>query len=139
LLGLGDRWLGWPNRLSLVRANLPAVAGADARWAALTALASDVLDGWIARRGGRESGFGGYLDGIADVAFWSWLVWRQERNPWLRGVSLAAWVAPPVGLTIAVFAAGRTLDHPRLVLVRRASVGLQCLAAVRVFRNRGDP
>lgn len=135
LLGPGDRWLGWPNRLSLLRANLPAIANARARWPALAALGTDLLDGWLARRGRREEGFGGYVDGIADVAFWSWLVWRREPNPWLRAISLAGWVTPAVGVTIAVFATGRTLDHPRFVAARRASAGLQCLAAFRSLRR----
>lgn len=61
---LGERTtFGWPNRLTLVRALLPAVAR-DYRWAPLVALASDFADGRLARRGD-ESAFGSFADPIA--------------------------------------------------------------------------
>ncbi|HEX6492612.1 MAG TPA: CDP-alcohol phosphatidyltransferase family protein, partial [Candidatus Dormibacteraeota bacterium] len=76
LLGDTPRWLGWANRLTLLRANLPALTPDAPAWIGLVALATDLLDGGIARRTGDVTAFGGYGDALADIAFWTWYALR---------------------------------------------------------------
>ena len=136
LLGEDDVFLGWPNRLSLLRANLPALAAPDAPLLAPVALASDYLDGLLARRG-RETAFGAYADGLADIAFWSWFVAKNEPSTLLRAVALSLWVAPATVVTVAYFKGGRSLDYPRPQAYRLLSVGCQLLVAARsITRDR---
>ena len=129
LLGDDDR-LGPANLVSLVRANLPAVLPAS-RWSVPVAAFSDGLDGWLARRTRRETAFGAYLDGLADVAFWSWFSIKREPKPALRILGLAFWTLPAVGITAAYFVTGRTIDYPRLRLVRQFSAVVQAALALR--------
>lgn len=115
LLGDGDRGLGLPSLLSLARANLPAIPqmGRALPW---LAMASDVLDGLLARRMG-QSALRAYLDAVADIAFWSWFAERHERNRWLRAAGLALWAGPVASVTVDAFARGRTQDYPRPLAV----------------------
>lgn len=46
--------LGLPNAVTLVRANLPAIGGGIGRWLPVLALTSDVADGRLARRNGKQ-------------------------------------------------------------------------------------
>jgi hypothetical protein len=137
LLGEDDSFLGWPNRISLLRANLPALMPSS-RAAAPLALASDYLDGQIARRG-RETAFGAYADGLADIVFWSWFLWKNEPARWLRAVAVALWTLPATAITVAYFKQGRTLDYPRPRWFRQLSVGCQLLVAARAWRRRSQP
>jgi len=125
--------LGWPNRLTLLRALLPSLAPAS-RWTPLAALATDFVDGRWARRGG-ESAFGGFADPIADGAFWSWYALRWEPNRWLRWVPITLFAATVAGISVAYFAGGRTIDYPRPKAVRYASAAVQILLTFRSLRS----
>lgn len=135
LLGEENTTLGWPNRLSLLRANLPALGDRHPSVAALLALGSDFLDGRLARSRGKETGFGAFADGLADVVFWSWFVLRVEPSPAVRALALGLWVAPPVVITAAYFKEGRTIDFPRPQAFRLVSVGCQLMVGARAVRR----
>ena len=138
LLGEQDRFLGWPNRLSLLRANLPALLPDRSRLQAPVALATDFVDGFLARRGS-ETAFGAYADGLADITFWTWFVSKREPSLSLRAVALALWGLPPAVITFAYFKGGRSLDYPRPAAFRYLSVGCQLLVAARALaRNWGE-
>jgi CDP-alcohol phosphatidyltransferase-like enzyme len=131
LLG-ARRTLGWPDRLTLVRALLPAMAP-DSRWTAPLALATDFVDGRLARRGG-GSAFGEFADPIADGVFWSWYALRWEANPWLRWVPITLFGGSVAVIAVAYFARGRTVDYPRPVAVRYASGIMQIVLTLRAMR-----
>lgn len=133
LLGNDDR-LGPADLVSLVRANLPAILPRS-RWSVPVAVVSDGLDGWLARRTRQETAFGAYLDGLADVAFWTWFSAKRERNPVIRSFALAFWTLPAIAITATYFAAGRSIDYPRLTLVRRASAVFQVTLALRAVTS----
>jgi len=130
---LGDRQtLGWPDRLTLVRALLPALAP-DSRWTAPLALVTDFLDGRLARRGG-GSAFGEFADPIADGVFWSWYALRWEANRWLRWVPITLFGGSVAVIAVAYFARARTVDYPRPVAVRYASGIMQIVLTLRAMR-----
>jgi hypothetical protein len=131
---LGDRsTLGWPNRLTLLRALLPSVAPVS-RWTSLIALATDFMDGRLARRGA-ESAFGAFADPIADGVFWSWYALRWETNRWLRWAPLTLFAASTAAITAAYFVRGRTIDYPRLQAVRYLAGATQFMLALRAMRS----
>ncbi|MBB2504011.1 CDP-alcohol phosphatidyltransferase family protein [Amycolatopsis echigonensis] len=125
----GRRSLGVPNVITLLRANLP-VLGGPVRWLGVVALASDLLDGRLARRTGTQTAFGGYADSLADAVFWTWFVARHERDRSVRVAALAVWVVPVVIVTVASVAGGQMVDAPRPVLWRPAAA-MQAMIAVR--------
>ncbi len=126
-----DRGIGLPNLLSLARANLPAAGRFCGPWVALPALASDLLDGYLARSRGESTPFGYYCDVLADVAFWLWYVARYERSRRLRVAAVAFWLAPTAGATIAYLVRGRSIDLPRPLPARYLSAAFQVLLAAR--------
>jgi len=127
---LGHRsTLGWPNRLTLLRALLPSLAP-DSPQTSVVALATDFADGRLARAGG-ESAFGAFADPIADGVFWSWYALRWERNRWLRWVPITLFTGSVAGISVAYFARGGSIDYPRLTAVRYLSAVLQIMLAVR--------
>lgn len=128
-LGSDDR-VGPADLVSLARANLPAILPRS-RWIVPAAALSDCLDGWLARRTARETAFGAYLDGLADVAFWTWFSVKREGNPVIRSLALSFWTLPAILITGGYFAGGRSIDYPRLTLVRRVSAVFQVGLAVR--------
>ncbi len=130
LLGPRRRSIGPANALSLLRANLPA-----GRWSPVLAIASDVADGWLARRT-TPTAFGAYADGLADVVFWTRQAWAREPSGLLRAAAAAAWLLPLPAIGAAYFLSGRTVDYPRPVLVRRLSAGVQALLAARAGAGR---
>ncbi|MGH7490297.1 MAG: CDP-alcohol phosphatidyltransferase family protein, partial [bacterium] len=131
---LGDRaTLGWPNRFTMVRALLPAFAP-PARWPALIALATDFVDGRLARRG-EESAFGAFADPIADGVFWSWFAVRSETNRWLRWAPVTLFTAAVAGIATAYFERGRAIDYPRPFALRYASGVMQVLLVMRAARR----
>jgi CDP-alcohol phosphatidyltransferase-like enzyme len=130
---LGDRvTLGWPNRLTLLRALLPSLAPAS-RWTSLVALATDFADGRLARAGG-ESAFGAFADPIADGIFWSWYALRWEQNRWLRWVPITLFAGSTAVIALAYFARGRTIDYPRPIGLRYVSALTQVVLAMRTLR-----
>jgi len=131
LLG-GDRdGLGWANRLTLVRANLPALVRTTPGWMAAAPLASDWLDGQLARRT-EETAFGAYADALADVSFWTWFAMRHEADRRLRLVGVTLWAGPAAIISLMFFVQARSVDYPRLVAMRNLSVLAQVLITVRV-------
>jgi phosphatidylglycerophosphate synthase len=133
---LGERRsIGWPNAISVTRANLPVV-GADPLgwWLGLVAAASDKLDGMLARRDGPTM-FGSYADSLADAAFWTWFGFRVDPSSATRAAGLAAWAAPVVGVAVTSFAKGEMIDGPRPALLRPAAA-LQVVLALRAIRRK---
>lgn len=131
---LGERsTLGWPNRLTLLRALLPSLAPTS-RWTALVAMATDFADGRLARNG-EESAFGAFADPIADGAFWSWFALRWEPNRRLRLVPITVFAASVAGISAAYLARGRTIDYPRPMAIRYASSAAQILLTFRAMRS----
>jgi len=130
---LGDSpSLGWPNRLTVLRALLPSLAP-NARWTSVAALATDFADGGLARARG-QSAFGAFADPLADGVFWSWYTMRWERNRWWRWVPMALFGGSATAIAVAYFARGRTIDYPRLLAVRYLSAVMQITLAVRTLR-----
>jgi CDP-alcohol phosphatidyltransferase-like enzyme len=130
---LGDSpSLGWPNRLTLLRALLPSLAP---HWpkASVIALATDFADGRLARAGGK-SAFGAFADPIADGVFWSWYALRWEHNSWLRWVPITLFTGSTAAIATGYFARGRTIDYPRPMAVRYLSAAVQIMLAVRTVR-----
>lgn len=133
LLGEQDR-LAPADLVSLLRGNLPALLPAS-RWSGPIAAVSDAVDGALARRAGGGTAFGAYLDLLADLAFWNWSATRSEPQLAVRLFALGFWSLPAAVITAAYFVTGRTVDYPRLTLVRQLSGGVQGLLAIRSFRQ----
>ncbi len=131
LLGNGQS-LGWPNRLTVLRALLPSLAP-DSPQASVIALATDFADGRLARAKG-ESGFGAFADPIADCVFWSWYALRWERNRFLRWVPIGLFGGSAAVIAVSYFARGRTIDYPRPGALRYLSAVTQIAVAVRTLR-----
>lgn len=130
LLGDAPRALGWPNRVSLLRANLPVLLPESPALGTL-ALASDYIDGRLARTLPDETAFGAYCDALADVAFWTWFAARREPNTMVRLTALTASLGPPVAVAAAYFVCGRTVDYPRPLWGRNLYVALYAVLALR--------
>jgi hypothetical protein len=138
LLGDPPARLGWANRLTLLRANLPALAPEGPAWIGAAALATDLLDGGIARRNGVTTAFGGYGDALADAAFWTWYARRHEDGARLRALCITVWLAPAAAVTAAYLARGRAVDYPRPAGLRNLSVALQLLVTFRALGRAGS-
>jgi phosphatidylglycerophosphate synthase len=129
--------IGLAGAVTLIRANLPTFG--EHRWLAAVALASDLIDGRIARRLGTVSPFGAAADSLADAAFWVWFVHRHEPSRWVRTAALLAWAMPVVSVTAASVRRGQMVDAPRSSLLRPAAA-LQAILTARAVRpgaNRG--
>lgn len=126
------RHLGLANALTLVRANLPAVAADSARIVALGALATDFLDGRIARGTDSRTRFGRSADFFADFVVWSWIAVATEPRRGARAVPFIAWGAPIVVSATASIVRGemRDLPQPRKLRVVAAT---EVLLALRVI------
>ena len=128
------RSIGAASALTLLRANLPAVAASRRwRWLGVAAVCSDKADGMLARRAGPTQ-FGHYADSLADAAFWAWFARRYETDRKILAAAALAWVAPVAAVTVASFAKGEMVEMPRPVLLRPAAA-MQAVLAVRAFRN----
>jgi phosphatidylglycerophosphate synthase len=141
LLGDGRRGALVANHLSLLRANLPLLSTSAAPWTAGVAVLTDFLDGRLARARNEETAFGAYADPLADLVFWSWYVFRNESNPWIRAATVIAWPLPATVITAAYFVRGRTVDYPRPTFTRLLSGAFQCWIGMRAFQrwlNRGE-
>lgn len=127
------RSIGWPTAISLARANLAAIGAPLGGWVGVVAVASDRLDGALARRQGPTM-FGYYADALADAAFWTWLGTRQEPSLLVRAAALAAWAAPVTSVAAASIAAGEMVESPRPVRLRPAAA-MQAIVAMRTLRR----
>ena len=131
---LGERRsIGLANTLSLVRASLPV-----RRWAVLVAVGTDLADGLVARRAG-PTAFGSYADPLADLAFWTAVAFHGRVGKLERIAILGLWAAPAAVITTGYFVAGRSIDYPRPLLVRRVSVIAQALLALRLMSQSDQP
>ena len=130
-----DRGLGWANRLTLVRAMLPALVPDRPVAGAAAALLTDLADGRVARRT-HPTAFGAYADSITDLVFWSWFAARHEPDRLCRTACLSVWLAPFLTVTVLYFARGRSVDYPRPFAYRALAVGCQVAVALRAaFRE----
>ncbi len=132
LLG-SRRSIGLASALTILRANLPAVAALDRPALGLVALCSDKADGMMARRAGPTQ-FGHYADSLADAAFWAWFAFRHEPDRRLVAGAAAAWLLPVALVTAGSFTQGQMIDPPRPVWLRPAA-GMQAIMAVRALRR----
>ena len=123
------RTLGLPNLLTVARAALPAAA--HRLGAAVLALATDFVDGKLARRTGTVTRFGTQGDYLADAALWTWFTLRYESSRAWQVATFAAWVIPVGALTVASFARGGMVDLPRSRWIRPAAV-MEVLIGARV-------
>jgi hypothetical protein len=130
------RSIGWPNAITLARANLPTFI--DHRWTAVLAVGTDLADGRLARKLGAETTFGAAADSLADAAFWAWYARRHEPRGSLRAAALLAWVVPVVTVTTASLKRGRMVDAPRPAVVRPAAA-LQAILAARAIMYGAKP
>ncbi len=129
------RSLGLPNLLTLARANLPVLAGRVGPWAPILALASDFLDGRLARGTASQTIFGKHADFLADTAFWTWYVMRYEPSGRVQALTFAAWLLPAVGVTAASFASGRMIDVPRFRWLRPCAAAEVLIGARALQRS----
>lgn len=116
------RSLGLPNVLTLVRGNLPAVTGRLGRAVVPLALATDLLDGRLARARQAVTPFGAAADFLADAVVWNSLAYRAGSPRWLRVLSTTAWSAPVLGITVWSIAGGGMRDIPRSRVLRPAAL-----------------
>jgi phosphatidylglycerophosphate synthase len=128
------RSLGLPNAVTLLRANLAAIGG-PVRWLPVAALASDLIDGRLARHMGSETAFGAHADSLADAAFWTWFALRHEPSRGVRIAALAAWAVPVVIVTTASIGCGRMVDPPRPAALRLGAAMQALIAARTVMRH----
>lgn len=136
------RTMGLPNLLTLARATLPAAEArlGSAQIVAL-ALATDLVDGKLARGTGTVTRFGIQGDYLADAALWTWFTVTHEHSRGWQFATFAAWAIPVAGLTIASVAKGGMVDVPRSRWLRPAAavevlIGVRVLA--RLLARRGD-
>lgn len=122
------RSIGWANAVTLARANMPVCGLGLGRWLGLVALASDKLDGTIARRS-EPTMFGFYADSLADAAFWTWFGGRLKGGALPQAAILAAWALPVGAVGAASIAKGQMVESPRPALVRPAAAMQAVLAA----------
>lgn len=106
-----QRQLGVPNLITLLRANLPAIDASPRT--AVIALASDFIDGRLARSQQAVTPFGAYADVFADAAYWTWFALTCEDDPRWRRAALAVWLAPIGVVTAVSVGRGRMIDPPR--------------------------
>ncbi len=139
-------WRHLPNALSVLRIAcapvlvLLAATGLQSAytWVLVPALATDALDGWIARSAGLQSRLGARLDSLGDsltwcaglaglVAFQRDVLWRHR---WLIGAIVACWVVENL---VAWWRYGRLSSfHTVLAKVSGVLLGIY-LAALFVF------
>lgn len=126
------RSLGVANVVTLARANLPVVRPGDGRLLATAALASDLVDGRIARWRGTATPFGRYADSFADAVFWTWFALRHEADRPVRLLAFGAWTIPAVTVAVTSITRGRMVEAPRPVMARPAAA-MQIVLASRAL------
>jgi len=126
------RTMGAPNLLTVARAALPAAEHRLGAAVPVLALASDFVDGKLARRTGTVTRFGTQGDYLADAALWTWFTLRYEKSRAWQVATFAAWAIPVGALTVASFARGGMVDLPRSRWIRPAAV-MEVLIGARVI------
>ncbi len=127
------RSIGWPNVISIARANLAVTGAPLGRWLGVLAAVSDKLDGTLARRQGPTM-FGFYADSLADAAFWTWLGVRRDPSRLVLAASVTAWAAPVAAVAAASIAKGEMVEAPRPAVLRPAAA-MQAVLALRALRG----
>lgn len=127
------RDLGWPNVISLLRANLPAVSDRLGTALPVIALVSDVCDGRLARAG-TPTRFGAAADVMADTATWTWWAFIADPSRIVRAATLASWVGPVVAISVASFRRGEMVDlaRPRWL---RPGAAMEVVLTLRSLRH----
>jgi len=133
------RNLGRADACTLVRVWLvPAAAGAPRPWICALALASDWLDGVLARRDG-PTRIGRDLEGLADAAFATAALRGAVRQGWLGRPAAAAELAR-VGLGIAYSAAvwfrRAQAPPPRVLHAARATTPVRAAGLIAAGLGR---
>ena len=138
-LGLleGRGGVGVADLLTLTRANLPAVAPRARAAVAAAAVATDVVDGPLARWSGTTTPFGRDADSLADAVFWTWYASRHEPSRLVRFLIWTAWGMPVVAVTGLSIARGRMVEPPRPRCLRPAAT-LQAVLLARALRRRAQ-
>jgi phosphatidylglycerophosphate synthase len=130
------RSIGWPNAVSLARANLPVTGERLGCCLGLVALASDKVDGTLARRAGSTM-FGFYADSVADAVFWTWFGAGSDPNRVMRAAAVAAWVAPVATVGVVSIAKGKMVESPRPAVLRPAAAMQGVLALRALVSQKG--
>ena len=122
------------------------------RWAALAillgSLASDLLDGWLARRRGQVSALGAFLDPLADKLLFTALyiclalpIWPSETGElrrllplWMAVVVISRDLYISLGALVVFMAAGGVRVHPsrcgKAAAVSISALGVAALAGL---------
>ncbi|MBW3609813.1 MAG: hypothetical protein KY463_16065 [Actinobacteria bacterium] len=133
------RNLGPADACTLLRVWLvPAAAGAPRPWMCALALASDGLDGALARRAG-PTRIGRDLEGLADVAFATAALRGAARQGWLgRGAAAAELgrIAVGIGYSAAVWLGRARAPEPRVVRAARPATPLRAAGLVAAGLQR---
>lgn len=125
--------LGLANVVTLTRGNLPATAAIPEPWIRTIALATDFVDGRLARSTGTTTTFGQHADAFADAVFWTWTT--RADNAATRVAVNSCWLGPIIGVTAASLARGAMVEPPRPRLFRPAAA-LQVILTARSLRRR---
>lgn len=126
--------LGAPNLLTVARAALPAAATRLGGALPVLALATDFVDGKLARRTGTVTRFGTQGDYLADTALWTWFVLKHEPSRAWQVAAFAAWAVPVAALTVVSVARGGVVDLPRSAWLRPAAAAEVLIGARAVAR-----
>jgi hypothetical protein len=133
------RNLGPADACTLLRVWLvPAAAGAPRPWICAVALASDGLDGALARRSG-PTRIGRDLEGLADVAFAAAALRGAVRQGWLgRGAARAelARIAIGIGYAAAIWLGRAQAPEARVLHAARAATPLRMAGLVAAGMQR---
>jgi len=123
-LGMLDdtRRLGIANIITLVRANLPALDKRIGQAIPVIALATDFLDGKLARVSGSVTSFGTHADFFSDAAVWTWYTLRMEPRSAVRAIVFAAWILPVAAMAAISVSGGRIIEIPRSRWVRPSAL-----------------
>jgi phosphatidylglycerophosphate synthase len=126
--------LGLPNTITLLRGNLPALEHRLGLWVPVLGLASDFIDGKLARRTETETLFGLHADFLADAAFWAWFALHAETSRVAKAAVFAAWIAPVALVGALSIFRGRMIDVPRSRWFRPAAA-VQVWLGIRMVRR----
>ena len=127
-IGIGSRWLG----------GMP-LTDDEALVALSVILASDIADGWLARRCNLSSALGRYLDGEADMIAWTALTLMQVRSGlipvWFLVIHGLRWGLPLVLGFSRTFATARPVQLNRSRIGRVAGTSQALLAASAILSS----
>ncbi len=126
------RSIGLASVVTLVRANLPPLEHRVGSFLPVLALASDFVDGRIARSTRTETLFGASADALSDAVFWTWFTFTHEPDRRVRIAAMAAWILPALIISGASFGRGQMVNSPRPVILR-PSAAMQLVVTIRTL------